>query len=102
MKEDLHSKITKEEIVFSGKWLGLKYVDYTIGHQTVNNYEKIYLTTSKPGKIDSVDIIPIIQYKERPSELIMIAEFRPPVHGYVLQFPTGMAEDTNYEENARR
>lgn len=38
MQEDLHSKVIKEEIVFSGKWLGLKYVDYTIGNQTVNNY----------------------------------------------------------------
>jgi|JI9StandDraft_2_1071091.scaffolds.fasta_scaffold2049783_1 8-oxo-dGTP pyrophosphatase MutT (NUDIX family) len=32
----------------------------------------------------------------------MIVEFRAPVHGYTLEFPTGMAEDTNYEENARR
>lgn len=32
----------------------------------------------------------------------MIVEFRAPIHGYILEFPTGMAEDTNYEENAKR
>jgi hypothetical protein len=65
MKEDLHSTVVKEEIVFAGKWLGLKYVDYTIGNKTVHNYEKVFLTTSKPAKVDSVDIVPIIKRKDQ-------------------------------------
>ena len=52
--------------------------------------------------MESVDIIPIIQYKDRPSEVIMNVEFRAPVQGYTLAFPTGMTDDQNYEENAKR
>lgn len=32
----------------------------------------------------------------------MNVEFRAPVHGYTLEFPTGMTEDDNYEDNAKR
>lgn len=32
----------------------------------------------------------------------MNVEFRAPVSGYTLEFPTGTTQDQNYEENARR
>ncbi len=80
----------------------MKYVDFTVGERTVTNYEKIFRTTQKEGVIDGIDIIPIIKYKSGKSEIVMIMEFRPPVRGYTLEFPTGMTNDSNYEENARR
>ena len=42
MSKDIGSKIVKEEVIYEGKWLGLKYVDFTIGEKTVNNYEAVY------------------------------------------------------------
>jgi len=62
----------------------MKYVDYTIGDREVKNYEKIFRTTSKPGQLDGVDIIPIISYSNKKQELVMIIEFRPPIKGYSL------------------
>jgi hypothetical protein len=80
----------------------MKYVDFTIGKETIYKYEKVFRTTTKEGQVDGVDIIPIIKYQGRKSQLLMIVEFRPPLHGFTLEFPTGMAEDADYEENARR
>ncbi len=96
MKEDLNSKVTKEEKIFEGKYLGMKYVEFTIGDKSFPQYESIYRTTSIPGRIDSIDIIPVIKYKDRKSELLMNVEFRAPVHGYTLEFPTGMCESDDY------
>lgn len=62
----------------------MKYVNFTIGDRVVKNYEKVFRTTSKPNQLDGVDIVPIIKYKEKPAELVMIIEFRPPVKGYTL------------------
>lgn len=45
----------------------MKYVDYTIGDKTVEKYEKIFRTTTKSDKVEGVDIIPIIKYKNKPA-----------------------------------
>ena len=34
--------------------------------------------------------------------MILIANFRPPAMKFSVEFPAGLLEDTNYEENARR
>ena len=68
----------------------MKYVDYTIGDKRINNYEKIFRVTSKEGVVDGVDILPIIRYKNKQPEVVMIVELRPPVQAYTLAFPTGM------------
>jgi len=80
----------------------MKYVDYTIGDQTVHNYEKIFRTTSKTDRVSSVDMIPIIKYKEKKPQILFNVEYRAPVQAYTLAFPTGMTDDDNYEENAKR
>ena len=58
--KELHSEVIKEEVIYTGRFLGMKYVDYNIGDKTVHNYEKIFRTTSKNNRVESVDIIPII------------------------------------------
>ncbi len=71
-------------MIYQGKWLGIKNINYSIGDTKITNYEALYRTTTKKGQIDGIDIIPIIQYKDKPSELVMIIEFRPPIKGYAL------------------
>ena len=80
----------------------MKYVDYTIGDKTVTNYEKVFKVNQKEGRVSSVDIIPIIKHKEKRSEMLMNIQFRAPVYGYTLEFPTGTTEDEDYEGNAKR
>lgn len=52
--------------------------------------------------IDGVDILPIFKKKDQTLELIMIANFRPPVGKFCLELPAGIIEDDNFEENAKR
>lgn len=62
----------------------MKHVDYCIGEHTVKNYQAIFRTTSKKGQLDGVDIIPIIKYKDKKPEIVMIEEFRAPTKGFTL------------------
>ena len=73
----------------------MKYVNFSIGDKTVENYEAVYRTTTKNKGfgIDGVQVIPLMKYKDRPSELVMIANFRPPVNNFTLEFPSGLLED---------
>ena len=82
----------------------MKYVTFSIGEKTVENYEAVYRTTTKNRGfgIDGVEVIPLIKYKDQPPELVMIANFRPPTNSFVLEFPSGLIEDEDFEENARR
>lgn len=51
MEKTLQSKVVKEEVIYEGRFLGMKYVDYTIGDKTVQKYEKIFRTTTKSDKV---------------------------------------------------
>ena len=82
----------------------MKYVDFSIGEKVVKNYEAVYRTTTKNKgfEVDGVEVIPIIKYKEQKSKLVLIANFRPPANKFVLEFPSGLLESNDFEENARR
>ena len=34
--------------------------------------------------------------------MLLIANFRPPTMKFCLEFPAGLLDDTNFEENAKR
>ena len=89
----VESKVIKEEKAFEGKWIGLKYVTFSVGDKVIPNYEAVYRTTRKNNvHVDGVEVVPIIKYKDRPSELIVIANFRPPIGKFSLEFPSGLVE----------
>lgn len=87
--------------VFRSKWLGIRYISYDMNGKTTKNYEMVFRPNMEERNIEvqSVDIIPIIKYKDRPTEIIMIANFRPPVMKYVLEFPAGLMEDNDVQVN---
>jgi 8-oxo-dGTP pyrophosphatase MutT (NUDIX family) len=43
-----------------------------------------------------------LKKKDGSKDLVLIANFRPPLGKFCLEFPAGMIETTDYEENARR
>jgi ADP-ribose pyrophosphatase len=52
---------------------------------------------------DCVEMIALLKNKEtKITYLILIANFRPPVNKFVLEFPGGIMDDGNLEENALR
>lgn len=97
------SQIISEEIICTKKWFGIKQITYSIGDQIVHNYEAAFRPTRKNNAtIDGVEIIPILKKKDGSKDLVLIANFRPPLGKFCLEFPAGMIETTDYEENARR
>lgn len=90
--------------MYRSKWLGIKYVDYEIGDRRLNNYEMVFRPTTEDrhGEIDGVDIVPIIKHKDKPSQLVIIANFRPPVGRFVLEFPAGLLDHGSFEVSLPR
>ena len=82
--------------ILSGKWLCFKSVDFMINGKKFENYEYIERTT-RITDIDGVDIIPFIKFpkSKKDSKLILIANYRPPVGRFVLEWPAGLVEDKN-------
>ena len=51
---------------------------------------------------NAVDVVPIIKYSDGRRKLLLIANYRPPVDGYVIEFPAGLLDDDDIIENAKR
>lgn len=53
--------------------------------------------------IHGVTIIPLIHYKDNPNpNLILIANYRPPINNYDLEFPAGYIKPKETIENCAR
>ena len=54
-KKEPEGKILKEETAFEAKWLGLKFLSYSMGEKVVPKYESVYRLTRKENcEIDGV------------------------------------------------
>ncbi|CAD8166456.1 unnamed protein product [Paramecium pentaurelia] len=77
-----------EQLVHAGKWLHFKLLLFNI-----NDRQKIWEYTEKPpGYRGGVRVIPIVRYKNKPSKIIIVANFRPPIRKYCLEFPGGLID----------
>lgn len=89
--------------MYSGKWLRQKNIKYQGKNNQTLTYEAVERTTRKPGQVcDGVDVIPILKKKNQKDQLVFIANYRPPVDQFVLEFPAGLLDNTDIEENALR
>ncbi len=102
-EESKQSKVIKEEVAFCKKWFGIKHITYSIGERVLDNYESAYRPMrNNKFSIDGVEIMPILKRKDKSLDLIMIANYRPPIGKFSLEFPAGIVEDADFQENARR
>lgn len=64
----------------------MKHIDVEINGKRITNYEMVFRPTTEKGgyDIDGVDVIPVIKYKEKPSQILLIANYRPPANKYIL------------------
>lgn len=94
MEKSKPSRVIERRDAYRSKWLGIKFVDYEIGGERMNSYEMVFRPTSEDKNlpIDGVDVLPIIKHKDKPSQAVLIANFRPPVGKFVLEFPAGLLE----------
>lgn len=94
MKKDI-VKILEKKTVWEGKFLRCVLTTYIDSYGIVRQWESFERVNCK----GIVAIVPVTDDKE----VLLIRQFRPPVNGYVIEFPAGLNDrgDT-LEEAARR
>lgn len=85
--------INKIEKIKSGKWLSLEKISYTDVNGKKCNWESVSRISSK----GAVLIIAILKPSEK---IVLIRQFRPPAHSYVIEFPAGLLDDGETIETA--
>ena len=95
---------SSKKTIYCGKWLHL-YTLNTLNSQGVSfsDYECLSRTSKKEGLYDALSIVAILKNKEtNRKQLILIAEYRPPVAKFVLELPAGLAESETALEDISR
>lgn len=57
-------------------------------------------TTHKDRPVDGVEIYPILKYRDSPSKLVLIKNFRVPVGKMCIEVPAGLVDANESVENA--
>lgn len=98
------SSSTSEETLFTGSWLTVKKKSISVSNKLIKDYEYLELSATKAQIFpNGVSVVPIITSKKtEKKQLVIIANFRPPVSNYVLEFPGGLAEVDGGKEDAFR
>lgn len=89
------AKIIERRTEWQGKFLRCILTTYIDSSGTVREWESFERVNCK----GIVAIVPVTDDKE----VLLIRQFRPPVNGYVIEFPAGLSEkEDRLEEAARR
>jgi ADP-ribose pyrophosphatase len=88
-------RIIEKKTVWEGRFLKLVLTTYIDSYGTVREWESLERVNCK----GIVAVVPVTNNKE----VLLTRQFRPPVNGYVIEFPAGLndREDT-LEEAAKR
>lgn len=88
-------KIIEKKTVWEGRFLRLVFTTYIDSYGTVREWESFERVNCK----GIVAVVPVTDNKE----VLLTRQFRPPVNGYVIEFPAGLNDrgDT-LEEAAKR
>lgn len=96
----------KINTIYCGKWFcyySLEFTDPSTG-VVFKDIECIKRTTKKKAlEYDALTIVPTIKYStQKKRKVLLIAEFRPPVQSFVLEFPAGLAETEDFMDDIER
>ena len=70
----------------SGKWLQLS----TIKYRANDGIEHLWECADRVASNGAVVIIPLLKSR---NEVILVRQYRPPVDGFVIEFPAGLIDD---------
>ena len=105
MQETLEPKIFSQLTKHSGNWLIMNSVSVEINGKLIIDYEYVDRPASKQHNksLDAVSMVPIIKSsKNHNLKVVVIANFRPPINKFILEFPGGKVESESIEDNAFR
>ena len=98
------AKMLSQSTKFSGKWLVFKTVSFEISGKIIKDYEYIDRPEGqKHNTTDGVSIAPIIvSAQSKSKKIVIVANFRPAINNFNLEFPGGIVETDSVESDAFR
>ncbi|CAI2188935.1 11528_t:CDS:2 [Funneliformis geosporum] len=89
----------------NGHWLELQEIEYIDPSTKITRKWEVCKrkgsTATKDKKsIDAVDIHAIIREANKPPQIILVIQFRPPIGRYCIEFPSGLIDENETPETA--
>ncbi|TIB68783.1 hypothetical protein E3P77_00912 [Wallemia ichthyophaga] len=82
-----------ENIPTNTKFLGLQTLHWKDQDGKARKWENAYRTTRSESGVDAVSIAAILKYTtERPSDIVLIKQYRPPHDTQVVEMPAGLVD----------
>ncbi|CDO92461.1 unnamed protein product [Kluyveromyces dobzhanskii CBS 2104] len=91
-KPELAKLISSKPAGDSSKWIGLKKLTYQDPNGRVREWESAERLTRSEGGVDGVGILAILRYANKPDEILLQKQFRPPVEGVCIEMPAGLID----------
>jgi len=97
-------RFTSSKLLHEGKWLRMLQYEYERPGDSKRLSWELVERTTRAGSADAVDIIAILKKDHDPDQIVIIKQYRPPIKGWILEFPAGLidagetAEDTAVRE----
>eukprot|EP00698_Gefionella_okellyi_P012710 TRINITY_DN3437_c0_g1_i1.p1 TRINITY_DN3437_c0_g1~~TRINITY_DN3437_c0_g1_i1.p1 ORF type:complete len:201 (+),score=61.12 TRINITY_DN3437_c0_g1_i1:44-646(+) len=94
------SQIVGEQVVYRGKWLAFKMIQYVGPDGVQRTWEAFERTTSGQGEVDAVEIVPFVRRSGKPTTVVLVNQFRPAPGLQCLEFPSGLVDKGETAEAA--
>lgn len=89
------AKLIKKEPVKNAddcKWIGLEKLTYNDPNGNQRQWDCAIRKTRNTGGIDGIGILTILKYKNKPDEILLEKQYRPPVEGVCIELPAGLID----------
>lgn len=92
-------KHLKEEVIHSGKWIGLNKITYADGRGKERTWESVCRTTTTAGGSDAVCVIAILKRLLKYDCMVLVKQYRPPLKCCTLEMPAGLIDKSESVES---
>jgi len=83
----------KTEEIAHGKWVALNTITYKDPLGVERKWEALSRTTKCKGEADAVGVIAEFQDSKQCQCVILVRQYRPPLHAYTIEFPAGLIDE---------
>ncbi|MCR1934660.1 NUDIX domain-containing protein [Clostridium tepidum] len=84
-----------EKILYKGKWINFKEIDYLNNEEKILKWEAVERTNTTKSVVIVAKLVPSERY-------VFIKQYRPAIDNYVIGFPAGLVEQEDIELEAKR
>jgi 8-oxo-dGTP pyrophosphatase MutT (NUDIX family) len=85
-------KVLCSEVVGKTPWLQLETLSYSDAVGKTRKWDMCARTTTNASGIDAVAIIAMLVAPGKPSSIVLVKQFRPPVDAFTIELPAGLID----------